>query len=723
MAYEAAAASWESPVPEWRDIARPEQLPPDSQWLVWAFIAGRGAGKTRSAAEWTHERAMANPKCRIALVGRTPADVRDVMIEGESGLLAVARGDRPVYQPTKRRMTWPNGSMAYTYSAEVPSQLRGPQHHFAWCFPAGTLIRTPRGQRPIEALRVGDLVMTRNGARRVLRTGSRFAELAKVRHGDGRSLTGTLDHPVWTVERGWTELRRLAAGDTLFTWSDDGSATSAATSTGTSAGARSGATGKSGNKPTAPSRPEARSTTSTTSPATTGPATSSSSPLPPTGSTMPKTARSASAVTAARTSSTPPAAVLPGTASLARSKSLKRAGFSPSTSASSAGASSRPVRGSASVVSGVSTSGLAGRVYNLTVEGEHEYFADDVLVHNCDEPAAWTDARKGDVLDTAWNNLMLGLRLGSDPRCVFTTTPKPNALIRTVLGRDSTAVTRGSTYDNLDNLAGSFREQVLAAYEGTRIGRQELLGELLEDVEGALWTIALIDDDRVKSHPDLSRIVVAVDPSGGSGPNNDEQGIVVAGLGVDAEVYVLADRSCRLSPHGWASRAIAAYREFDADRIVAEVNFGGEMVASTIGQVDPAVPVKVISASRGKVQRAEPVAAAYEKHRVHHVGPLAQLEDQMTTWTPQDGTSPDRLDALVWAVTELTGNFGADAWLQWARKKAEEAARARGELPPEPLAPEPEASPAPEPEPMLSPAELRRQARNEALRAQRDNWR
>ena len=408
--------------PAWRQIARPEQLAPEGDWLTWAFIAGRGAGKTRSAAEFSIEQARDMPGSRGALIGRTPADVRDVMIEGESGILACSDpAFMPIYESTKRRLTWPNGSIATAFSAEVPSQLRGPQHHWAWA----------------------------------------------------------------------------------------------------------------------------------------------------------------------------------------------------------------------------------------------------------DEAAAWTDAPKGDVLDTAWNNLMLGLRLGATPRCVVTTTPKPNALTRVILDRISTVVTRGSTYDNLGNLAPSFRQQVLATYEGTRIGRQELLGELLDDVEGALWTITTLDEARVQVAPDLRRIVVAIDPSGGSGPNHDEQGIVVAGLGIDGELYILADRSCSLSPHGWASRAIGAFHEFSADRIVAEKNYGGDMVESTIRQVDKHVPVKVISASRGKAQRAEPVAALYEQCRVHHVGALAKLEDQMTTWTPQDGTSPDRLDALVWAVTELTDNFQAQAWIDHMRRRAE----------------------------------------------------
>lgn len=388
--------------PAWREIARPEQLAPDGQWLTWLFLAGRGAGKTRSAAEWVLENAQ-TPNLRIALVGRTPSDVRDVMVEGESGILACARGLDIQYEPSKRKLTFPNGTIATTYSAEVASQLRGPQHHLAWA----------------------------------------------------------------------------------------------------------------------------------------------------------------------------------------------------------------------------------------------------------DEVSSWTDAPKGDSIDTAWNNLMLGLRLGKSPRVMVTTTPKPNRLTKDILARKSTVITRGSTYDNLDNLASSFKEQVLASYEGTRLGRQELLGELLEDVEGALWTNKMLEDIQVDEYPNMQRIVVAVDPSGGDGAGNDEQGIVVAGKGIDGLYYVLADRSCKLSPQGWASRAVSAYHEFSADKLVAEKNFGGDMVEAVIKQVDRNVSFKMVTASRGKVQRAEPIAALYEQSKVRHLKGLSELESQMTGWTPEDGTSPDRLDALVWALTEL----------------------------------------------------------------------
>jgi phage terminase large subunit-like protein len=400
---EAFAKELEKPTfKPWRELARPEQLMPDGDWFAWAFIAGRGAGKTRSAAEAVIEIAQ-KPNLRIALVGRNPADVRDVMVDGDSGILACARGLDILYEPSKSRLTFPNGTKAYIYSAEVPSKLRGPQHHFAWA----------------------------------------------------------------------------------------------------------------------------------------------------------------------------------------------------------------------------------------------------------DELSSWADAYKGDAVDTAWNNLVLGLRLGQKPQVIVTTTPKNNKLTKTIMGRPSTVITQGSTYDNLSNLAPVFREQVLSSYEGTRIGRQELLGELLEDIEGAMWSNTMLEQALVESVPDMARIVVAIDPSGGDGESNDEQGIIVAGLGVDGFYYVLDDRSCKLSPNGWASRAVAAYHEYKADKLVAEKNFGGDMVEAIIRQVDKQVAFKMVTASRGKVQRAEPIAALYEQGRVKHVKGLEILENQMVSWTPNDGTSPDRMDALVWAMTEL----------------------------------------------------------------------
>jgi phage terminase large subunit-like protein len=394
---------------DWRYWARPEQLPPAGEWRTWLVLAGRGFGKTRTGAEWVRSEAEAGRRGRIAVVGPTAADARDVMVEGESGLLAIApRHARPTYEPSKRRLTWPNGALATLYSADEPDRLRGPQHDGAWCDEAG----------------------------------------------------------VWKA-------------------------------------------------------PE------------------------------------------------------------------------------------------------------------------------------------------------AWDMLLFGLRLGHDPRVVVTATPKPVQLIRDLVADPHTVMTRGSTFDNADHLPRAFLEQVVGRYEGTRLGRQELHAELLDDVEGALWSRAMLEACRVRTAPDMQRVVVAIDPAVTSGEHADETGVIVAGLGVDGHGYVLADLTCRLSPEGWARRAITAYREHAADRIVAEVNNGGDLVEATLRAVDRTVSYRKVSASRGKRVRAEPVAALYEQGRVHHVGGYPHLEDQMCSYAPDhyDG-SPDRLDALVWAITELQlgGARGMQAW-------------------------------------------------------------
>jgi len=261
-----------------------------------------------------------------------------------------------------------------------------------------------------------------------------------------------------------------------------------------------------------------------------------------------------------------------------------------------------------------------------------------------DEAAAW---RRPEAFDQA----MFGLRLGADPRAVVTTTPRPVKLVRELMAARTTAITRGSTYDNRANLAPAFFEQIITKYEGTRLGRQELGGEYLDDTPGALWARAMFDQRRPA--PDLQRVVVAIDPATTSGEDSDETGIVVCAKGVDGRGYVLADRSCRESPDGWARRAVAAFREFSADRIVYEANQGGDMVAHTLRTVDRAIPLTPVHASRGKRTRAEPVAALYEQGRVTHVVALDDLEDQLCGWTPDSGESPDRLDALVWGLTQL----------------------------------------------------------------------
>jgi predicted phage terminase large subunit-like protein len=269
-----------------------------------------------------------------------------------------------------------------------------------------------------------------------------------------------------------------------------------------------------------------------------------------------------------------------------------------------------------------------------------------------DEVGAWR------YPDDAWSMMLFGLRLGDDPRVVITTTPRPIRLIRELIADPNTALTRGSSYENRINLAQAFFEQVIRKYEGTRLGRQELLAEVLEDTPGALWNREALDECRREHVPALFRIVVAIDPAASSGEDADETGIIVAGKDSGGHGYVLADLSGRYSPADWAKAAISAYRTHRADRIVAEVNNGGEMVEATLRMVDPNVPFTAVRASRGKVTRAEPVAALYEQGRIHHVGMFPKLEDEMCGFTTdfdrhRAGYSPDRVDALVWGISEL----------------------------------------------------------------------
>jgi phage terminase large subunit-like protein len=273
--------------------------------------------------------------------------------------------------------------------------------------------------------------------------------------------------------------------------------------------------------------------------------------------------------------------------------------------------------------------------------------------HDCawaDELAKWRNDRQ------TWDMLQFGLRLGERPQQVVTTTPRPRTLLKEVLARPDTVVTRARTHDNRANLAAAFFAQVIRTYEGTRLGRQELDGELVEGNPAAFWQPAMVDPYRVAAAPpELARIVVAVDPPASAGPDADECGIVVAGCAADGTGYVLADRTVQgLSPAGWAGRAIAAWRDFEADRLVAEVNQGGDMVRAVLAQVEPTAPLKLVRATRAKTVRAEPVAALYEQGRVHHVGVFTRLEDQMFDFDGEPRSeSPDRVDALVWALTEL----------------------------------------------------------------------
>jgi phage terminase large subunit-like protein len=396
---------------EWRAWARPEQLAPDTlpnglPWLVWLVLAGRGFGKTRLGAEWVRERVEAGEAKRIIIAGPTAGDVRDVMIEGESGIMAISPPwFMPLYEPSKMRLTWPNGATAVLLSAEEPERFRGKQGDTAWC----------------------------------------------------------------------------------------------------------------------------------------------------------------------------------------------------------------------------------------------------------DELAAWKNPE-------AWKQLQFGMRLGT-PKYLVTTTPQAKPFLKELVKRSSTVITKGSTFDNERNLAADFVADLKEQFVGTRLGRQEIFAELLDDVEGALWNHTLIDQARIKHEArpiEWLRRVVAVDPAGSAKSTADEAGIVVAGIAMcsckgdpERHAFVLQDISGRYSPQDMGRKAVDAYHAHEADRLVAEDNFGGKIVEDLISLIDRRVAYLAVHASRGKIVRAEPVAALYEQGRVHHVGMLAKLEDELCTYTPFDPKSPGRMDALVWALTDL----------------------------------------------------------------------
>lgn len=267
-----------------------------------------------------------------------------------------------------------------------------------------------------------------------------------------------------------------------------------------------------------------------------------------------------------------------------------------------------------------------------------------------DEVAAWR-------YPEAWDQAKFGLRLGDRPRACLTTTPKPSKLVKALIADPATHVTRGSTYENRVNLAPSFFSEIVKTYEGTRIGRQELNAEILDDNPNALWVRKQIDATRVAVAPPLKRIVIGVDPSVTSNEDSDLAGIVAAGIGSDDHGYVLEDASLMASPDGWARRAVKAYHDHKADRLIAETNNGGDLVELVVRTVDRNVSYRKVTASRGKMIRAEPIAALYEQGRVHHVGSFPELEDEMCGFDPiTSSKSPDRMDALVWAFTDLFDN-------------------------------------------------------------------
>jgi phage terminase large subunit-like protein len=283
----------------------------------------------------------------------------------------------------------------------------------------------------------------------------------------------------------------------------------------------------------------------------------------------------------------------------------------------------------------------------------------------CDEVAAWRYDQE------AWDQASFGLRLGSHPQIIATTTPRPTKFIKALIADSTTVVTRGTTYANKSNLASGFFSRIVKKYENTRLGRQELNAEVLKDNPGALWQMTLIDATRIPHRREYVRIVVAIDPASTSNPDSDETGIVVAGQVDTTDFDVLEDASGIYTPDGWAKRAVELYQQWEADRIIGEGNNGGEMIETVIRHQNANVSYGMVWATRGKEIRAEPIAALYEQERVHHVGVFSKLEDELTDWDPKAKMpSPNRLDALVWALTELSTESGGGFAGYYAKRKA-----------------------------------------------------
>ncbi len=280
----------------------------------------------------------------------------------------------------------------------------------------------------------------------------------------------------------------------------------------------------------------------------------------------------------------------------------------------------------------------------------------------CDELAKWQRPEE------TFDNLLMGLRLGSNPLCIVTSTPRPTRFLMELerrtdrQGRPCTITTRGRTQDNYRNLSPVFISTIISKYEGTRLGRQELEGEFLDDNPDALWKRSDIDQNRVRTIPELSYVVVGVDPAATSKTGSDDTGIIVAGKDDNGHYYVLGDYTIHDTPQKWGNAVITAFHKHKANVIIGETNNGGEMVEHTLKTIDPKIPFKAVHASRGKATRAEPISALYEQGKVHHFGTFPELEDQLCEWVPGAEKSPDRLDALVWALSKLSektnaGNF------------------------------------------------------------------
>ncbi len=677
----------------WAFWARPSQMLPQGHWLVWLILAGRGFGKTRTGAETVRHWIKSGVE-HVNIIGATADDVRDIMVDGESGILAVCpKDERPEYVKSQRKLVWPNGAKSLLFTADEPDRLRGKQHAKTWCLLYGTMVASRRGSVALGTLTIEDEVWTRNGWRKVTGLISHKAAVGRVKFSNGAELIGTADHPVMTAT-GWKNLGELCSTDKVLT---GGPATSGGISVLTLAQETGSVKPRSytsidgfGNKKTGRYHQATSSTTKTATAWITGKEIASVFLKVLTLGTIfltnlfqelttqnDRQISEKNALRALLKSSQGSVAGLRCAVGVLGSEVRKI--FAKSRPAWLARQNSElrhTSTGNSAVGVAVTWQELGfDTVYNLSVDQDHEYYANGILTHNCDEIAAWR------YLEEAWAQMVFGLRLGNLPQCVATSTPRPVPTVRALIKESTTHLTTGTTYANKANLAQSFVKELIKKYEGTRLGRQELNAEMLEDVPGALWTRQVFEDNRIGHVPvELKRIVVAVDPSVSSNmETSNETGLVVAGLGTDNIGYVLDDLSKVRKPLEWATIAVSQYTARKADVIVGEKNNGGELVESTVRMVDPNVNYKGVHASKGKYKRAEPIAALYEQGRIKHVGAFPQLEDQCATYVPNDTSqvSPDRMDAMVWAFTELfvdepaagSGQMPADQWKVWQGKE------------------------------------------------------
>lgn len=703
----------------WRPY--PWQVPPGRIETSGMFLilGGRGTGKTDGCARYITDH-VHGPPCdprvpgghRLAIIAPTLGDAVESCVEGPSGLKAhdpraVLRGG-----VGGTYVRWPSGAIAKLFGSHTKDDVDRLRSGGNRCVAAGTLISTERGPVPVEGVRVGERVWTRNGLRPVTHTHANGVRpLWRLETESGRTLYATGDHEI-AVPGGWARLDVLEPGRTVLTWNYGLTLSADPTSSpGTAcagAGTRTVTTGtptaaccteRSTSVRTDPSPTAGTSTTTTTTGSTTTRGTWSPNPRPSTGpntatnadrtgtgsaAKRPGNARSTAstpASSAARRSPagalTAPSCVRAGAANggtAPTTPGVAMSGTCVSCAAANSSAASGPLRPRLAHDRVRRVTSLTSRpvaVYDLTVEADHEFIAGGVLVANClvwfEELAAMR------YLQEALDMADLGLRVGAHPHSVGSTTPKPRKPLRELIEKASTLVSSGRTAE-ATHLAAEVRANYLSRYGGTRLGLQELEGRLLEDVEGALWTIDTIAGSRVREAPELLRVVIAVDPAVSVTETSDETGLIAVGLGVDRHCYVLGDRSAKVAGTAAARRAWQMWQDYGGGHVVWEDNQGKKWVEDVLRQVwremvaegalpGGAPPLRGVTAKVGKRLRAEPVASLYELGMVHHVGArgFEELEEQLTTWVPESGESPDRLDALVHAVTDLAGKVRSPA--------------------------------------------------------------